>query len=331
MTAEMYGSEGFGKGRRRRLFRGRDNKINFSLCLKRLILQSRIYHKRMVIGCVFIVALLFTRAFPSFNSEILILSSRSRPIVVGVNFKDDHISSLRNLPMHDPSRYPSKRKIDWSIEDQENQDKLRDEKYYNKKRREKPRDERCKLAEWQKHVKPTCNSVHENDLTDFFVENDIKADERVRLIAHGYWRDVWKIRDGGKDVWNAFKTMRYVHDYTERNYERHERDAIVMETLTASQYIVDMYSFCGHSAFTDFTTEGTVSDLIWPKNGSNMTLSMRERLDLAINIAHAVSDVHFFRRSDGATISHADISPSQFLLIDGKIKLVSDPAIWILN
>jgi hypothetical protein len=302
--------------------RGNKNNIDVKLCFKRLLLQARINKKIIAFFIALPVLLLIDFPNSSHSSNASTSLFGSNPIVVAAYFDDGQIASIRRLPIHNPDRYPSKREVDWTDEEEEGQDLLEDDKYYDKYRREEPRDKSCELYDWQRQIKPTCNSIHENDLTDFFIENQETADERVRLIAHGFWRDVWKIRGDDEDSWSAFKMIRIEHDYTDRNFDRHERDAIVMELLSQSEHIVQMHSFCGHSTFTEFTADGSLSDLIWPPDESAMTASMRERLDMAIQIAKAVTDVHFTAAKDMATVSHADISPSQFLFIDGLIKLV---------
>lgn len=320
MNGSLHGSEK--KRYMKHFLRGNKNNIDVKLCFKRLLLQARINKNMIALFIALAGLLLLSAPNPSYTLNASTSSFGFTPIVIGVYFKDGYIANMHRLPIHNPERYPSKRKVDWTDDDQEGQDLLEDEKYYDKHRREEPSDKSCELFDWQRQIKPTCNSIHETGLTDFFIENFETADERVRLIAHGFWRDVWKVRRDGTDSWSAFKTIRMEHDYTERNFDRHERDAIVMDSLTKSEHIVKMYSFCGHSTITEFTTNGSLSDLIWPPDDGMMAASMRERLDMAIQIAKAITDVHFLVDEDIATISHADISPSQFLFIDGIMKLV---------
>ena len=84
---------------------------------------------------------------------------------------------------------------------------------------------------WQMTSFPSCNLLFEIDLADLEVGK--KRHERVRLINNGYWRDVWSIRefDGTK---KALKTLRYEHEFELRNYDRHRKDALISERLTAS-------------------------------------------------------------------------------------------------
>jgi len=105
--------------------------------------------------------------------------------------------------------------------------------------------------EWQTSVRPTCNTVHEvADLTTFYAATssgtgyggvggsnsisnissisgnvDDHDDELVRLIANGYWRDVWIVKDDYRRQKRVVKTLRYEHAVNDRNYDRNRRDA----------------------------------------------------------------------------------------------------------
>lgn len=71
------------------------------------------------------------------------------------------------------------------------------------------------MENWQLHDGfPTCNFIHEHDIA---YKNHHNRVETIRFLAHGYWRDVWKIND-----WEirpfVLKTQRYDHDFTDRNF-----------------------------------------------------------------------------------------------------------------
>ena len=91
--------------------------------------------------------------------------------------------------------------------------------------------EECKpMASWQTMQYPSCNSVHE------VPNSDISHPTEVTMLGNGYWRDVWKY--ARHDTTVVLKTMRYMHDYVERNYDRHRRDAMATERLTSADHIV---------------------------------------------------------------------------------------------
>ena len=90
-------------------------------------------------------------------------------------------------------------------------------------------DEECEATpqnrQWMLHSFPTCNFVHEFDFTTALRRN------KSKLLGHGYWRDVWPVLDT-EPLISAYhheqrkavlKTIRYEHDYDERNFHRHIR------------------------------------------------------------------------------------------------------------
>jgi len=167
------------------------------------------------------------------------------------------------------------------------------------------------MRDWQLTSFPSCNSIHEYSLAE------TNKTKQARLINHGQWRDVWKISDT-KNKNYALKTMRYVHDYSERNYDRHRRDSVAMERLSGSPSIVDIYGFCGNSGMFQLGTGGDLNSFIWGRQRRNFNLT--DALHIAKDVAAGVAALHSF---DGkyATIAHTDIKPAQFIKIDGKFRL----------
>lgn len=250
---------------------------------------------------------------------------RNHPIVIGCHFSsvDGSIIKMKHLPIHDEDRYPSKRQVDWTVQEEEMEKSLRNSIKYNRARAQELEDERCKLPySWQSDSYPTCNLIHENDMTSFFNDGKERVEERLLLHDHGFFRDIWVFKTGIDRNATVLKTLRHAHDLTERNFNRHRRDALVMERLTSSDHVAKIYSFCGNSVFADYATKGTVSDIIWPLSGENCTLTSFERLKLALKVAQAVSAAHMYDSNGTATIAHTDITPSQFLVFDdGSVKI----------
>jgi hypothetical protein len=121
----------------------------------------------------------------------------------------------------------------------------------------------CELQyEWQRMTRPTCNTVHEN--FGFAGHGD------NRILGKGFWRDVWIFHDEGGET-GIFKTMRYNQDFTPRNFDRMRRDAVIMERLTASEFIVDMYSFCGTSSVSEFGEGGDIPAVLKDKERPPLT------------------------------------------------------------
>lgn len=111
--------------------------------------------------------------------------------------------------------------------------------------------------EWQTSFYPTCNHLMEQDLTNLYRGGDNRQESYVQYLASGYWRDVWALQNEAHEN-TVVKTMRYEHDYTPRNLDRHRRDAVAMERLTASTNIIDIYAFCGNSGIFEFASGGNL-------------------------------------------------------------------------
>jgi len=192
------------------------------------------------------------------------------------------------------------------------------------------------MHEWQKHSFPTCNTLHETGLHDMIKNNPNSTDmdeERVRLVNNGYWRDVWIVDDapsrGGPTIPSfVVKTIRYEHDYTQRNYERHRRDAVAMERLTSSPYVVNIFGFCANSGVFEFSSGGDVRTVVegvqrrgYEKNKRNGDLSSFEKLLIATQVSLGLRDLHNYPTKGRASIAHTDITPTQFIEINGFYKL----------
>lgn len=124
----------------------------------------------------------------------------------------------------------------------------------------------CKAQyDWQLHSFPTCNLLHEREMESLMVRPERKK-EPLEMVAHGYWRDVWILPSSNFDGKHVLKTIRYEHDYEERNYDRHRRDALAMERLSGHPYILNLYAFCGNSGVSEYASGGDIANALWPRN-----------------------------------------------------------------
>ncbi|KAL7477824.1 hypothetical protein ACHAW6_003611 [Cyclotella cf. meneghiniana] len=210
-------------------------------------------------------------------------------------------------------------------------------------------DEKCEVvpkhATWMLNSFPTCNLFHELDITRSLML------ERILLKWNGYWRDVWSVPDTvtHKSFVRkiAMKTLRFLHGYTERNYDRHRKDALASERLTSSPSIVSMYGYCGNSGFYEYSSDGTLADRLAEHimavmesendislgrgSGDDSTarqLDPDEKLRIAHQVSLSLADLHdvdAMRDKSGkitsSAIVHTDIKPDQYIHIDGTFKL----------
>jgi serine/threonine protein kinase len=201
--------------------------------------------------------------------------------------------------------------IDVSSDSLEAQEDLENSKDYRGGRAERFENEVCKAQyEWQKQSFPTCNFLFEQDLTHLALDAD--GNESVRLLASGYWRDVWKVQDGQDRT--VLKTIRYEHDYEPRNQDRHRRDAMAMEQLTSSQWVMDIYGYCGNSGIFEFADGGSLDDSLDASDEAPWSSS--ERLVVAFQVASGIAAVHNYPKEGIPAIAHTDITTSQFVYVN---------------
>jgi hypothetical protein len=97
------------------------------------------------------------------------------------------------------------------------------------------------------------------------------------------------IQAGVDEEVSVLKTLRMTHDFTDRNYDRHRKDALASERLSKSPYVVDIYAYCSNSALFEYGDAGDIDKRIWPydkkkKKHYVADLSSLEKIDLGEEI-----------------------------------------------
>eukprot|EP00985_Skeletonema_marinoi_P007757 scaffold3453_cov230-Skeletonema_marinoi.AAC.9 len=260
--------------------------------------------------------------------------------------------------------------------------KSRDEEGFTKKESLK---EGCSPLKWHSYHFPNCNVVHEIDLravvrhprenfirqtTAAAASDDTPANASASFpwgfVSNGLWRDVFSC-DPREEVTSSFespispmppavlKIMKREHEYDQRNFQRHRRDALVMERLSSSHHLVPIYGYCANTVLTQAISH-TLDDVIYareneqkkkwnPRNGyqtkppleswmgkdeNGELVATREtelgRVQLALGVFRGLMDLH---EGDGTTdmewlpVVHADLQAKQYLIDSdtGKVYL----------
>ena len=274
-----------------------------------------------------LVALILAYILWCLAARLVLVSDETRhahakPRVFAYYFSDDVKSSRpsrRHLPgtlaSHEPYPPHPRTTVEWTDEDEKGQKLLLNSQYYNNDehralRPYQDKPECVPMHEWHTMTYPTCNNVHQVDLTDLSYERNFEH-RQVRILAHGFFRDVWAVREFDGVTLRVFKTLRYRHDMDEWSFERHRMDAVTFNELTSSERILDIYSFCGNSGAFEYAPGGAVSDVIYEEE----PLPLEERFNIAVQMARAISDLHNFNHKAPA-IAHADIYTNQFVAVD---------------
>jgi len=214
----------------------------------------------------------------------------------------------------------------------------------------------CSYISWHTFAFPTCNDIHDIDLTqalnirkngpmipaflgddqaivpDLSLEDARKAQE-MGYMGSGLWRQVWKVdpryetdealkrNSTSSNNYQPFdemyspavlKMMKQEQAIHERNFDRHRRDALVMERLTSSLYIPSIYGYCGNTVLTEYFGK-SLSDVLFRGASKDNAMSPKTssgRIRIALEIMKGIQTLH---EIEHGPIVHADIQMDQFL------------------
>jgi serine/threonine protein kinase len=91
---------------------------------------------------------------------------------------------------------------------------------------------------------------------------------------------------------------RLAHSMEEAFFENNRVDAVAMERLTASPWVVNIYALCGMSMVTEYAGK-ELADMAKHLNAS-------QRLDLAVQVAQGLADVHSIDGGNDNDTDNAD-------------------------
>lgn len=112
-----------------------------------------------------------------------------------------------------------------------------------------------------------------------------------------------------------FLIAQRLEEHSRRDWEWSRKDVLIMEQLTSSPYVVDIYGYCGLSHFEEYGGHGNLHDRIKVARNFKKELSPLDKLKICVQIATAVADMH------DLDVAHNDICCHQIIFIDGIYKL----------
>ncbi|KAG7337705.1 serine/threonine kinase [Nitzschia inconspicua] len=222
--------------------------------------------------------------------------------------------------------------------------------YWNKMHRDAPlpsylepsesiedEQQNCRRPTFKNRYYPSCNLFHEKDLSRDY-DSDRAAttpgDDQVYdsyMINHGYYRDVWVVHQPNFQLKTILKTNRWKHDFKPSILMSTLMDALVMERLTPSPRIVDIYGHCGTAVWVEaipYEVEEVIlhgDGYMNPEQMMNQELrsyndyTPEEKLEIALAMAESLADMHGY--PDGVIV-HDDVQPCQWLRTkEGILKL----------
>ncbi|KAL7581141.1 hypothetical protein ACA910_005936 [Epithemia clementina (nom. ined.)] len=192
------------------------------------------------------------------------------------------------------------------------------------------------LASWQTASYPTCNIMHDIDMKAHLLAQwqkpgglvpslasdvanntiaigNLTATElfsstgwwpELHILAKGWFRTTWEWRNRYPDTTKndndivVLKTLRMEREFLSEYYDLHNRDAMAMERLTFSPYVVNVYGYCGQSALNEYADfphgqdVKTLEKLSRLMRGKRDARAMLLRLVMAAGLASGLAHVH---------------------------------------
>jgi hypothetical protein len=127
---------------------------------------------------------------------------------------------------------------------------------------------------------------------------------------------------------------RLERDFIEEYFELHRRDAVAMERLTSSPYVMDIHGYCGQSVMTELAFSGSGLDTLYQlangMKGVDTPYVLQTKLQIAAMISFGLSHIHnvpvdgieIVAKDRPAAIAHYDINPRNVIMSrSGKPKI----------
>jgi serine/threonine protein kinase len=209
-----------------------------------------------------------------------------------------------------------------------------------------PHHEHClPKASWQTQSYPNCNTIHEISVASAAAEvasnaAHIAEEDALAVLGEGWFRTTWRYDRTLPRTTNVtnvesvvLKTLRIARDYLSEYYELHRRDAVAMERLTASPFVVNVYGYCGQSAINelaDFPFPGiqNLESFNRRMRGKESPHTNAIKLRMAASIALGVADIHAGGSTDPNDINvymaHYDLNPRNIALFSGGRPKIND-------
>ena len=231
-----------------------------------------------------------------------------------VTFLKKRANSNINFGHHGLGRKLDKKSV---MQTREQKKALRDSDDYEHGMRDSLWTEECEpMHAWQEALFPNCNTVHEMGI------GHVREDPGVfQSLASGGYNEVFQFNldlpPVGEKI--VLKELTYGVDYTDRNFDRVRRDALISERATRSQYVVDVLCHCGLSELAPLALGGTMSQLI--DNSADEELADETKLKLATAAAIGLADLHDLNGDGIPSVTHGDLKNNQYMLVGNRYRL----------
>lgn len=173
----------------------------------------------------------------------------------------------------------------------------------------------CRRTNWARTVHSTCHAFHE-----IAVDAEVYH-EQLKFLGTGTYRDAWLLRHENVVYKTSILADPDIH-FNAKTFTQILTDANIMEALSASHRITDIYGHCGTSVMTESLQDTVLSDLLGGDDSKDPgdadfdqtvcqnSLTLDEKLDMAIQFTEAIAELQGFV---GGVMMHGDFHSPQWL------------------
>jgi serine/threonine protein kinase len=176
-------------------------------------------------------------------------------------------------------------------------------------------------------------------------------ESQLQFLGQGWFRAAWRLdrqlplkrdetskedndgEEAGESI--VLKMLRPERDFTDEFYELHRIDAVAMERLSHSKFVLNVYGYCGQSALNELANFripelSSLEKFDRQLRGKNSPQVDRMKLRLAIGVASGVAHIHEVPAdlvtTDGkhATMAHYDLNPRNVAIVAGGMPKLND-------
>jgi serine/threonine protein kinase len=189
------------------------------------------------------------------------------------------------------------------------------------------------MHEWQTKSFPNCNLLHEYDLRAagpgvYRNSTNVVLEDNLILLDGGWFRHTWRLNVGSTDESVVLKTLKYEREFYDEFYDLHRRDAVAMERLTHSPFVMDVYGYCGQSVLNELADFGNGKGAKLDKALRSISDSPNDpdlnllKIHLAASVAEGVAHIHEIDGNGRPSMVHYDLNPHNVAVVTtGKPKL----------
>ncbi len=175
-------------------------------------------------------------------------------------------------------------------------------------------DVSCRRTNWARAMHSTCHAFHEIAMDSELYQGELE------YLGRGTYRSAWLLHKENV-VCKTTILPNPRRRFDAKTFTLTLTDANIMEALSASNRIADIYGYCGSSVMTESLEDTVLSDLLggdskdpddesFDKTVCQNSLTLDQKLDMAIQFSEALAELQGYV---GGAMMHGD------LLLCGKM------------